>query len=461
MQRCTLARLLAGSQNARANAAGPPSNLPGVIEILRLLLLLALLGTTLVQNEARAADPGEPGGSSESVESLTLRAAGLRKQGELEQAIELLKHAIRIRPVPWLFFNLARCYEDQGRLELARSHYELCLGPSAERSVRVRALERLQMLEARAGPAMSGRAKRSPDEAVPGPASGRSEEQAGAAGPSRPAEGGELATAEASTSAQVGPASRSGAPLPAATSIELPWVHLSGGSFVLGPRRSDLAGPQVCGLSIPAFEMVRTEVTVGMYEACVSQGACAGPGSGRFCNWGRTGRQEHPINCVSWKQARDFAAWVGRGSRLCTEAEWEIAARSGKGYSYPWGEEKPSCQRTVMDYGGLGCGKDQTWEVGRRPGGNSEQGISDLIGNVWEWVADCHTGIYPDAPKDGSARPGPEGCDRVLRGGGWWDKPGSLKATARRGEPPDHRFGDIGLRLCRGADRGEGPRPRR
>ena len=130
-----------------------------------------------------------------------------------------------------------------------------------------------------------------------------------------------------------------------------------------------------------------TEVTVGQYRACVKAGACSEPDTGKYCNWNESGREDHPINCVDWNQARTFAKWVG--GDLPSEAQWEYAARSGgRDWKYPWGNESASCEYAIMDDGGNGCGKDRTWAVCSKPKGNSKQGLCDMAGGVWEWVRD-------------------------------------------------------------------------
>ena len=135
------------------------------------------------------------------------------------------------------------------------------------------------------------------------------------------------------------PASGWEAPAPApAGGGELDWVRIPGGSFSMGSNDFSWAQP-VHRVTVPTFEMTKTQVTVEQYKACVDAGACTAPDSGGACNWGQSDRGKHPINCVDWHQAQAYAKWAG--GRLPTEAEWEYAARSGgRDWKYPWGNGK-------------------------------------------------------------------------------------------------------------------------
>jgi len=106
-----------------------------------------------------------------------------------------------------------------------------------------------------------------------------------------------------------------------------------------------------------------------------------------------------PVSGVSWHDAQAYVAWLSRsgklpGARLCEIYEWERAARGADARLYPHGYELgPEDANFDRAYGqkNLAFGPD---EVGSHPASDSPFGVSDLSGNVWEWV---HLNAMPDS----------------------------------------------------------------
>ena len=134
---------------------------------------------------------------------------------------------------------------------------------------------------------------------------------------------------------------------------------------------------------------------MSQYRDCVMAGLCPKPDTGSRCNWGEEGRDNHPVNCVSKKLATAYCDSVG--GRLPKASELMDEATQGGLWEYPWGEEKPSCLRAVMDDGGNGCGLSSTMAVCLKPKGISRKGVCDLVGNVAEWVADNDDSLLNEA----------------------------------------------------------------
>ena len=144
-----------------------------------------------------------------------------------------------------------------------------------------------------------------------------------------------------------------------------------------------------------------------------------------------------PRVSVSWATAGSLCR--ERGKRLCTEAEWERAARGSQDYLYGYGPDfEPRRCNTPFR------GQDGTWRrsgtsaSGTYPRCASDYGVVDMIGNVWEWT----DGWYDES----------EGW-RIVRGGSWFNSVNLARTDTRYGRhlTEGYALDLIGFRCCRSA----------
>ena len=190
-----------------------------------------------------------------------------------------------------------------------------------------------------------------------------------------------------------------------------------------------------------------------------------GPGSGI------DGLDDHPVVHVSFTDAQAYAEWAGMA--LPTEAEWERAARGGlEDAEFAWGSELAPGGRHMAN----------TWQ-GNFPAENLEAdgfartspvtafpangyGVSDMIGNVWEWTSDWYTATHSaDAAKACCIPKNPRGggedasCDpaepairiprKAIKGGSHLCAPNycqRYRPAARHAEPIDTSTSHLGFR---------------
>lgn len=238
---------------------------------------------------------------------------------------------------------------------------------------------------------------------------------------------------------------------PAASRCPEGMAYVEGGKFFMGtdqpgdvfsfsrPARQVEVGPYCIGSN---------EVTVGEYRQCSGVGECKRafkdsrwPQGGMdkaawdasreansvLCNERYEQNVDHPVNCVTWEQAKSYCSF--KGWRLPKEAEWEFAARGADGRRYSWGDEPPSA--TMMN----GCGAEcRQWRsdaglteepvlheandnfagtapVGSFPAGQAMKGLNDMAGNVWEWMEEPFVRHGEDIANAHGRR--------VIRGGGF------------------------------------------
>ena len=101
------------------------------------------------------------------------------------------------------------------------------------------------------------------------------------------------------------------------------------------------------------------------------------------------GWQNKPVIWVGIEDARCYAEWAGK--RLPCEWEWQYAAQGNDGRAYPWGNEFIPRLVPAVNHGRTLLPPD---DVDAHPDGESQFGVRDLVGNVWQWTdeyVDEHT----------------------------------------------------------------------
>jgi formylglycine-generating enzyme required for sulfatase activity len=234
-------------------------------------------------------------------------------------------------------------------------------------------------------------------------------------------------------------------------------VFIPPGSFVMGTSEEEderegmaerlrkWSKPQHTVTLRRGFYMAKYPVTRGEFAAFIADTGYEAAGS-RWREPGFPQTDRDPVVYVSADDVDEYVRWLSRKSggqyRLPSEAEWEYAARAGTTTARFWGDGWDLAASFLnTDRGG-------TYPVGSfKP---NAFGLCDMLGNVWEWVADQWHDNYQGAPNDGSAwmTDRNEGR-RVLRGGSWVNIPRNVRAGVRVSIDADSRNDYVGFRLAR------------
>jgi len=184
-----------------------------------------------------------------------------------------------------------------------------------------------------------------------------------------------------------------------------------------------------------------------------------------------SGLDDHPVVHVAYRDAEAYAKWAGK--ELPTEAEWEFAARGGlDGSEFAWGDAfmpagKPMANiwHGAFPQQNLGIdGYERTSPVMAFP--PNGYGLSDMIGNVWEWTTDWWSAKHdadaskacciPENPRGGAERDSYDSCQpaikiprKVLKGGSHLCAPNycqRYRPAARHAHPVDTSTSHVGFR---------------
>jgi formylglycine-generating enzyme required for sulfatase activity len=218
---------------------------------------------------------------------------------------------------------------------------------------------------------------------------------------------------------------------PSPPGLPMAFVKIPPGTFLMGTRpvkEVTLTHPYCMG---------RFEVTQGQWQEIMKRSSRR-----------KQNGDNLPVSGVSWFDAhlfldrlnlRDLAAKF----HLASEAQWEYAARAGKGTRFSFGDDL----KDLPSYGNC-KGQDDGYE-GLAPVGSFRRnpwGLYDMYGNVSEWVEDWAAPL-PAGPAVDPTGP-PAGTEKVRRGGSFTYSQ-HCDSSYRISSKPEHRKEDIGFRIVR------------
>jgi formylglycine-generating enzyme required for sulfatase activity len=252
-------------------------------------------------------------------------------------------------------------------------------------------------------------------------------------------------------------------------SIGMEFIFVPGGRFKMGspekePGRYGNEGPQHEVQITRPFYLGKYEVRVSEFREFVKATNYKTQTEARGGSWvwkkdkfvrdpeifwyrpGFSQADNHPVACISWKDAMEYCKWLGSKTghvyRLPTEAEWEYACRAGSQEAYSFGPDGRGLEKHGWFLDNAG---GKTHPVGQKK--PNAWGFYDMHGNVWElcqdWLGNYASSFVVDPTGV------PSGLTRVIRGGGWGTRPQDSRCAVRKDSTPADASNRNGFRLVR------------
>lgn len=268
--------------------------------------------------------------------------------------------------------------------------------------------------------------------------------------------------------------------------IYINMIKVPAGKFIMGSTRNKDEMPK-CEVNIDrSFWIAEFEVSNQLYRLYDPKHDSRTEHRHGY-QFGRKGyslnEENQPVVRVSWKEAMDFCKWLskktGLNFNLPTEAQWEWACRAGSDKEYSFGDMGAD----FSNYSNLGdiklkeyaaCTAYKNYESVRIidnpnkyddwvPRDNqfndgyfvsapvgfyraNAWDIYDMHGNVWEWTRSAYM-PYPYDENDGRNDIDNENCERVVRGGSWYDRPHRATSSYRVSYRNYQKVFNVGFRI--------------
>lgn len=198
-----------------------------------------------------------------------------------------------------------------------------------------------------------------------------------------------------------------------------------------------------------AFYLGRCEVRQAQWTAVM------GSNPSYFSGAAHPNAANRPVEMVSWNTIQGFLS--ATGTRLPTEAEWELAYRAGTTtafHSLPGSSDGTNDDALLAGIawfaGNNGVPGTASWgtkAVGLKA--PNALGLHDMAGGVIEWTADWHSANYYATSPSLDPQGPSSGTGRVVRGGSWLDQSDLLRASRRDPNAPANANFCTGFRVAR------------
>lgn len=182
-------------------------------------------------------------------------------------------------------------------------------------------------------------------------------------------------------------------------------VYVPAGEFVMGIDAKDAekiaadlgfeSGEKVIQYSrrpaktvaLPGFFIDQNPVTVARWKRYVEAAKHRPEDPDSAKAFDDPSAQQHAAGSISWKEAREYAAWAGKS--LPDDDQWEKAARGTDGRLYPWGNDRPTGEHGHFNLA-------DAWGTASVPAGAFPSGASPyralgMLGCAGEWTSESFT----------------------------------------------------------------------
>jgi toxoflavin biosynthesis protein ToxD len=201
-------------------------------------------------------------------------------------------------------------------------------------------------------------------------------------------------------------------------------------------------------VTLPAFEIGRFPITNYDYQLFIWDTGIRLPRGWNGFTF-NVEVSDHPVVGISKADAEAYCTWLSeklqQEIRLPNEAEWEKASRGNDVRIYPWGNEFDPWRCNTQE-----SGKRSTTPIGSySPIGDSPWGVTDMVGNVFEWTSSIFTPYpYSNITASAAGRDGKGSDKSIVRGGAWYYSHKLARCAARELVMPTYVSPALGFRLA-------------